>query len=154
MENLYVRFANESDCKNIFEWRNDKYTRQMSYSNEVVKWKHHVNWFTKSLISENRILVITEKSHEGKVALVYFDIKKSEAIISINLNPIFRGKGLAKSCLFKSIEYFLKNYVFIKVLAAEIRQENISSIKIFSSIGFKKINVENGIEFYKKNINE
>lgn len=154
MENLYVRIANQSDCKNIFEWRNDEYTRQMSYSNEVVKWKNHVNWFTKSLISENRILIITEKSYEGKVALVYFDIKKSEAIISINLNPIFRGKGLAKSCLSKSIEYFLKNYVFIKVLAAEIRQENISSIKIFSSIGFKKINVENGIEFYKKNINE
>tara|TARA_B100000989_G_scaffold297916_1_gene285239 strand:+ start:10043 stop:10501 length:459 start_codon:yes stop_codon:yes gene_type:complete len=152
MKNLSVRLATNSDSNKIFEWRNDEYSRQMSHTTELIEWQHHINWFSKSLISEDRIILISEKSPNKTISVVSFDIQKSEAIVSINLNPIWRGKGLAKLCLLKSIEYFSKNYLNTKKLVAEIKKENILSKKIFLSVGFEKNKEENGIEFYKKTL--
>jgi hypothetical protein len=36
-----IRKANEGDSRDIFDWRNDELTRQMSHTTDLVKWREH-----------------------------------------------------------------------------------------------------------------
>ena len=90
---MKIRQANIDDSNDIFEWRNDPITRQMSCDSDVVTFSTHNKWFENSLHNKNRYLLIAEE--EGrKISVVRFDIKKekSTAEININLNPLERGK--------------------------------------------------------------
>ena len=152
MTNLLIRLATDSDSKNIFEWRNDLLVRRMSHTTKIVEWEQHINWFANSLNSENRILLICEQNFVNKIAVVRFDISESGALVSINLNPIKRGKNLAKVSLIKSIEFFSNKYASTKKLFAEVNEENIASKKTFLGVGFEKFKVENHIGYYLKNL--
>lgn len=122
----------------------------MSHTTEFVEFTKHTGWYADSLVLESRILLICETDSGEKIALVHFDVSRSDAIISINLNPNQRGKGLAKSCLLKSIEFISKSSTEINRLIAEIKEENIASQKTFLGVGFKKYNIEDNIGFYEK----
>jgi RimJ/RimL family protein N-acetyltransferase len=148
--NLSVRFAETADNRNIFKWRNDPITRRMSHKSESIAWKQHTNWFTNSLNSKNRILLICKQSFVDKIAIVRFDIFKTTTKVSINLNPKKRGKNFGKICLIKSIEFFLKKYPLTKKIYAEVNEENVPSKKIFLGVGFKKYKVSKKIGYYIK----
>lgn len=150
MVDIKIRSAKENDSKDIFEWRNDELTRQMSHTSEIIEWENHNRWYSNSLDSEGRILLICEDNHNEKIAIIRFDISELNAVISINLNPTQRGKGIAKSCLIRSIEFFSKEYIEIENLIAEIKEDNIASQKTFFGIGFTKYNSKENVGFYKK----
>ena len=152
MVDVKIRSAKENDSKDIFEWRNDELTRQMSHTSEIIEWENHSRWYSNSLDSESRILLICEDDRKEKIAIIRFDISESNAVISINLNPTQRSKGLAKSCLIESIEFFSKEYIEIKNLIAEIKEENIASQKTFLSIGFTKYTLKDNVGFYEKKL--
>ena len=147
---IKIRNAKKKDCKDIFKWRNDRVSREMSHTSEIINWGRHCEWFCNSLGLESRILLICENSCNEKIALISFDISELKAVISINLNPIHRGKGLGKLCLEKAIKFFYKEFSEIKNLSAEIKKENIASKKIFLAAGFKKYNTKDNIEFMIK----
>ncbi len=149
---MLVRIATDKDSKNIFEWRNDPLTREMSHETKIISWAEHKNWFNKSLNSKKCILLISEESSFNKIALVRFDILNIGAIISINLNPIERSKNLSKQCLIKSIIFFSNNFPSTKELYAEVNENNIASNKLFVGVGFYKYKVYKNIIFYKKNL--
>ena len=150
MVDIKIRNAKETDSKDVFKWRNDEITREMSHSPEIIEWENHIRWYSNSLNSERRILLICEDDRNGKIAIIRFDISESNAVISINLNPSHRGKGLARSCLIGSIEFFSKEYTKIKNLIAEIKEDNIASQKTFLGIGFTKYNLKDNVGFYEK----
>mgnify|MGYP001339852019 CR=1 FL=1 len=149
---IKIRNAKKSDSKDIFEWRNDELTRQMSHTSKIIEWENHVTWYSNSLDLENCILLICEDYDNEKIAVTRFDISESSAIISINLNPIWRGKNLAKLCLIKSIEFFSREYSEINSLIAEIKEDNFASQKTFLGIGFAKYNLEDNIGSYVKKL--
>ena len=150
MMDVKIRRAKEDDSKDIFQWRNDELTRQMSHTSEIIDWENHKRWYSTSLDSKTRILLICEDDQNEKIAIVRFDISESNAVISINLNPTKRGKSLAKSCLIRTIEFFSKKHFKIKKLIAEIKEDNIASQKTFLGIGFTKYNLKNNVGFYEK----
>lgn len=150
IEDIKVRGARHNDSKDNFEWRNDELTRQMSHTSEIIEWEKHKKWYSNSIDSESRILLICEDNLNNKIAIIRFDISELNAVVSINLNPTQRGKGLAKSCLIKSIEFFSKEYTEINMLIAEIKEENIASQKTFIDIGFEKYNLVDDVGFYQK----
>ena len=88
-----VRLASESDCKDIFEWRNNDTTRKMSFNSDLIKWEIYIQWFNSSLSCKKILLFVKELI--VKDFLVKFDINENIAFISINSNPQERGKGLA-----------------------------------------------------------
>ena len=148
--NLSVRLATTDDCGNIFDWRNDAVTRLMSHTNKKVRWDNHVSWFENSLKSKTRILLICEETSYNKIGIVRFDISELTAYISININPVHRGRNFAKECLVISIKFFLKKYPEIKKLVAEVNEENIASKKIFLGTNFLKYKETNGIGYYQR----
>ena len=74
--------------------------------------------------------------------------------VSINLNPLHRGKGLAKKCLESSVNDFsIKNKRNIQLIA-EIKASNEASKKIFSDVGFKYVkNIDNNFLQYMLELN-
>ena len=129
---LVVRKANDGESKYIFDWRNDALTRQMSHNTDYVEWDRHSNWFSSSLTNENRLLIMCEKKDTlEKIAIVRFDVDEGRALVSINLNPNQRGKGLAKVCLTNSINYFSKYFSDINKMVAEIKKKILQVEKRF-----------------------
>ena len=137
MESPSVRFADGGDSKDIFAWRNDELARQMSHTTDVVEWEGHSKWFASSLSNANRCLLICYLADsEDKVGVVRFDIEGDAALISINLAPTMRGKGFAKRCLKKAVDFFKENNPGIRQINAEIKSVNVASHKSFEGAGF------------------
>lgn len=152
---INTRLALESDSKVIFIWRNDGLTRSMSLNTDLVAWDGHVKWFESTLKNPNRILIMCLLAEtKNRVAIVRFDVQGTRALVSINLAPSMRGKGLGKKCLGESIKFFKENYSFVKALDAEIKDVNIASISSFESIGFTKVKEEQGLLHFEYFVSE
>ena len=134
---ITIRLAEHSDSKNIWEWRNDSETRRNSNSEDEITWEDHCAWFDKSLLNENRRILIGINTDSGEaIGVVRFDLDTDDdsAEVSINLNPKWRGKGLSKPLLSGAIDVYSKEHVC--VLDAYIKLPNIPSIKCFEHCGF------------------
>ena len=132
---MKIREANIDDSNDIFEWRNDPITRQMSFDSDVVTFSTHNKWFENSLHNKNRYLLIVEE--------------KSTAEININLNPLERGKRFYSTVISKSISYFnIINNKRIKTIIAKIKKKNIASKRSFMKCGFKLSLIEGNTEIY------
>ncbi len=104
---MLIRNADLSDLQDIFEWRNDFFSRSMSLGLEVVSLNEHIDWYQRSLKNPNRRIYIGS-INELKVGMVRFDFDKStqKSEVSINLNPSLRGKGFGFQLLSKSISVY------------------------------------------------
>ena len=146
----YIRKANDDDSRDIFDWRNDELTRQMSHTSAFVDWNGHSGWFAASLTNKNRlILICEEESTNEKVAMVRFDVEGNRALVSINLSPKMRGKRKAKGCLSDAISFFQKSYSDVRFIDAEIKSINIASQKSFIGEGFVLIKENAEVLYYE-----
>lgn len=147
---LNVRQATEADSEDIFAWRNDELTREMSPTTDKVGWDGHSRWFAASLVSETRLLLICETEDKSeKVGIVRFDLCDDKALISINLSPAMRRKGYAKQCLLEAIAYFKSMYPSVLTIKAEIKVQNLASKYTFEGVGFELTYVEGDVLHYR-----
>tara|TARA_B100000989_G_C19426380_1_gene420953 strand:- start:481 stop:933 length:453 start_codon:yes stop_codon:yes gene_type:complete len=150
---MYIlRKANFKDNLDIFNWRNDETSRKMFFNTKKINWKDHCIWFESNLNNNQKCLLICSKENNFKVAIIRFDLLKYKAKISVNLNPSMRGKGHAVNCLNLSLEYLKNFYPNIKSIIAEIKSNNIVSIKTFEKIGFIFIKSKENILHYEKKL--
>jgi RimJ/RimL family protein N-acetyltransferase len=147
---INTRIADSSDSKNIYAWRNDDLTREMSITTDHVDWTGHSKWLASSLSDPNRFLLICESQVSNEsVAMVRFDIEDNEAIVSINLSPQMRGRGLANPCLNSAIFKFSNTFPEVVTLNAEIRLVNIPSQRAFESVGFLRVKENKDVLHYE-----
>jgi len=148
-----VRLATWEDSKDIWLWRNDTHTRSKARSSDLVEWDSHSKWFEVTLQRDDRILLIGVDELKEKVGMVRFDLTgEKTAEISVNLNPQKRGLGLAKPLLTEGIEYAKKKGV--RAFIAEIKNENVSSVRTFKSIGFSFVDSNNELSFFRMTADE
>jgi len=143
--------ASNNDSLDIFHWRNDPLTRQNSINTDPVSLKDHNQWFNEVLNSRNTELLIGIKD-SIKVGVCRFSLNNlsNSVEVSINLNPLMRGKRISKKLLEESINYYLKTN---KVMpTATIRIDNIPSIKIFEELNFIKIKSTECFNYYERNL--
>ena len=79
---MFIRLAEQQDCKEIFDWWNDPLTRMMMYDTAEVKWDVHQKWFDKVTDDENFILCIGYDERD-KIGVVRFDRKSELAFEAI-----------------------------------------------------------------------
>ncbi|GLR72994.1 GNAT family N-acetyltransferase [Agaribacter marinus] len=135
---MHIRLAASMDADDIYIWRNDELVRDMSLNSGIVDYESHIEWFSATLKNENRYLFIGEIDGH-KVGVCRFDLDGTtlpkQALVSINMNPSFRGRGLAKPMLKKAIEWCQTKDDTYKLVAL-IKPENKASIQLFSTSGF------------------
>lgn len=145
---MKLRKATMDDCKDIFIWRNDATTRKMSIDTKEINFEDHVNWLENALNNNELKLYIIEYEN-SKIGVVRFDRDGHDLIISINLNPAFRGQGLANNSLTLAIDEIRKEWVFDKIIA-KIKSENKASFKLFERCGFIQKECVNNMLIYTK----
>ena len=146
---MKITKASNNDSLDIFQWRNDPLTRQNSVNTNPVSLKDHNQWFNEVLNSRNTELLIGIEN-SIKVGVCRFCLNLSNSVeVSINLNPLMRGKRISKKLLEKSINYYLKTNKVM--LTATIRIDNIPSIKIFEELNFIKIKSSDSFNYYERN---
>ena len=137
---ITVRKATKNDSKKIFEWRNDPVSIAMSLTSKIIDWKGHEEWYDLAIKDKNILIAICQsKSVSFKdVGMVRFDFNliNNDITISINLNPKARGNSLGQYCLKAAISYLQKSHHCPNRIMAEIKNENIASIRTFEKAGF------------------
>ena len=131
---MKLRKATFDDWELLLNWRNDPSTRKNSFTEDKVTATTHKLWFNDSLMNPRRNISILEEN-EIPVGTIRADIlSKDKYLLSWSISPTQRGKGYGT----KILEMFLqnKNGEFI----AEIKPENIPSIKMAENNGFKYLN--------------
>ncbi len=147
---IAARKADIGDSEDIFEWRNEELTRQMSLNSGLVEWDGHSQWFSESFENKSRLLVICEDAEcRRKVAIVRFDVELDRALVSINLAPDMRGKGLAKLCLSSAIAYFQTLFANVSIIEAQIKSVNAPSKRSFEGVGFEFVKESGEVLYYE-----
>ena len=145
---ISVRRAAPDDSATVFAWRNDEATRIASVSHDVVEWADHETWYDAALADPQRYLYLALEG-DDRAGLVRFDVApEGSAEVSINLNPDFRGRGLARPILAAAIDAFRGEGAGALELTATIRPENVASIKTFESMGFVSSGSGEQLEHY------
>ena len=148
---MYVRIANAEDCEDLFAWRNDEFTRQMSLTVEPIDWNTHCDWFSSALADERRVVLICEEGGTPlKLAVVRFDINKKSASVSINLAPEQRGRRKATGRLKSAIDFLSANHPELNQLVAKIREDNHASVRCFENVGFALLHQNDGVLTYQR----
>jgi RimJ/RimL family protein N-acetyltransferase len=145
---MKIRNANFSDSLDLLCWRNDPLTLSVSINASPVGVDQHNAWLKKAIEDPLKTLYIGELT-PNKVGICRFDFdpQTDSSVVSINLSPSMRGKGISFELLKRSILLYKKsNNVILK---AVINRINIPSIKIFEKCGFQKISEQNEFIFYE-----
>jgi len=138
---MVARLARLGDARILFEWRNDPVTRQASLSTDEIKFENHLCWLKKSLQNPARRIYISSIGTQN-VGSVRIDRSSCSWNLSWTVAPNWRGKGVGKimvSNVVKSLSL---------PVTAEIRVNNIPSIKIAEAAGLQLVQEIDGIRHY------
>jgi len=129
---MKLKEATLEDWELLLEWRNDIDTRKNSHNMDMVEADNHKKWLNAVIENPDRKLYIAYKDDVavGTVRADYDDSAKSHEL-SWTVSPHARGQGVGK----KMVRLFVN--AFDTKIRAEIKEGNVSSIKIAESVGLK-----------------
>lgn len=134
------------DALDVLAWRNDPQAVAMSKTPGVIDQASHIHWFARAVRSEDRVILIALEA-DLKLGMVRFDRASDAWLVSINLAPAARGKGLSTEILVQAIALFRAAHGDQKLIA-EIKENNTPSLKLFERCGFKKLRQADGFCSY------
>ncbi len=145
---INIRKTDISDVKDLFEWRNDNLSRKMLLNSDIIEWKDHLNWHNKVLKNDNVLVLICINEYQQKIGVVHFKIDAEIIKIAINLSAKYRGKGFSKNCIIHAINFFKNEFPDNRKICAQIKKNNIISLKLFKNCGFKFFKEVNGLQYF------
>lgn len=148
---MIIQKIKKKNSLDVWLWRNDPISIFYSKNKKKITLEAHNKWFHKSLKDKkikSYIGYLVENNKKKKIGVVRFDIKNKYALVSINLNPIMRGKGLSYDLLAAGVKKILK---FKKIkLIAQIKNNNFPSIKCFLKNRFYFLKSRKQYNFYQR----
>jgi UDP-2,4-diacetamido-2,4,6-trideoxy-beta-L-altropyranose hydrolase len=131
-----IRPVLDTDISTLFRISNDQGTRSMSLSKTEISASEHISWFSSKRNSQSEMFLA--ELNGCPVGLVRFDRSREEnrTIMSFAIDKPFRGMGLSKQVL----EQALDKRKTREQVVAQVRNENLASIKVLISVGFRKNN--------------
>ena len=130
---MKLRKAIFDDWKILLDWRNDSTTRENSFETGEVSEQTHRLWFNDSLLNPYRKIYILEDNSIPVGSIRSDNVSTNQYVLSWSISPNQRGNGYGT----KILELFLQDKTgdFI----AEIKPENIASIKMVQKNGFSQL---------------
>jgi UDP-2,4-diacetamido-2,4,6-trideoxy-beta-L-altropyranose hydrolase len=137
-ERVQLRRAKSEDCRLLWEWANERGVRAVSFSTDPIPWDSHRTWYEAKL-NDPRCLFFIAVAPDGQaVGQVRCDLDGPGALVSISLDPRFRGLGYGSAALDQvTQELFARGDV--QELRAYIRAGNEASRHAFVAAGFAEL---------------
>ncbi len=148
---LSVRKLNIFDLYPIFKWRNDKDSRKFSYNPKSFNFLEHLIWYLSNFKNSNQYRYIFTLNLKRICFVNFTNLFNNEIfIISINMNPKFRGLGLSRKVIFLAEKQILRDCHECTILA-EIHKHNSTSLNLFLGADYRQEvgEVENFLIFSK-----
>lgn len=133
---IRLRAAGPCDCKLLYEWRNDPDSLRNSHNSALIRYETHEGWFSRTLSDGNRVLLIAEAEQQC-IGVLRYDLHGSHALVSINLAPGWRGRGLGAWILQIGARWLARNRPGLHEIRAEILPANRASQTIFKQAGYQ-----------------
>jgi ribosomal protein S18 acetylase RimI-like enzyme len=132
-----LRPATWQDWALLLEWANDETTRQASFHPDTIGEREHLSWFEATLLDPGSRIWIAE---DGTRAVGTLRLEKDgeEVIVSITVAPSLRGRGWGRKML-ASLSVWTQSTKFTNRLVAWVRQDNPSSISLFTRTGYRVV---------------
>ena len=135
-EHVRLRPATEADMGTLWVWANDPDTRDNSCHSEPIPYATHQAWFRASGADHRAIFMVEwDKEPVGVVRLD--DTDAAEPVVSIQVAPAMRGRGVASVALKTLVDQTRKEGV-CKGLEAHIKPGNTASQRLFLRAGFTR----------------
>jgi len=129
--------AGITDINDIFEWRNHPDIRKNFFNQELLSWEEHEKWFMAKLKDPDATAYMAYYKKE-KIGTIRFESNEYAIKTSVMLNPLFLGKGLGPRVIKRGVEEYIKEKKPDMQIIAEIKKENVASIKAFEKAGFEE----------------
>ncbi|MFA6915920.1 MAG: GNAT family N-acetyltransferase [Parachlamydiales bacterium] len=142
-EQLHWELArpNEKDAAFVLNWRNDPITREMSFHSELRTWEEFYPTYLSRYFAMQDLPPLFVMYKGERVAFIFFEYcnhpinaKRRCCLLSINIPPESRSKGLG-SLILKEVQSVVRERGY-DTLLAEVKLENVASIKAFQNAGF------------------
>jgi RimJ/RimL family protein N-acetyltransferase len=127
---MIFRDATLDDADLLLAWRNDPTTRAMSGNSDIVPREAHLTW----LATGNKRLYIAEVD-----GVPVGTMREAQGTLSWTIAPEHRGKGLGSLMLKSFIESQRGR------LKAEIKPENVASIRMAQKAGMEQVGEHDGL---------
>lgn len=132
-----MRRANKDDLSQLFYWRNLEDVRKYSRNTEIISLDEHQSWFETKL-EDNAVCISIFLDGNQYLATTRLDFKSDNTWeVSLTVDPKFRNMGVGKAVLGKTCAFAFESLGAAR-LQAFVNLENISSIRLFESLGFLK----------------
>jgi len=130
-----IRRAKKEDSKRIWQIRNHPLNRKQSHNQEEITFDSHDKWFIDKYFKNKDNYCFVLQENNKVIGYCRFDLDNNAYIVSIALDPDYHGKGFGSKLLKKSLKE-IKKIKKDAVIFAEVKKENIPSIKLFERCNF------------------
>lgn len=134
---IKIRDIDESDAEDLFEWRNHPEARKNSFNTAPLIFKEHEKWFKRKIKNPDTTIYMACCGND-KIGSIRFEDNGEVKKVSVTLNPKFAGKGLGSKIIRVGTGKFISEKKPGKPVVAEIKRDNMASIKAFEKAGFKE----------------
>lgn len=135
MAGVFLRRLGPDDLEMLWRWRNDPHTRRMEREPDYIPRETYFTWLRIVDSSAARRIYVAAVA-DGAIGHCELAMRPNGAAdIGINLNPDYRGRGLAAAVIDAGIAAARADLGFHTVWA-EIRMENLPSQRAFARAGF------------------
>lgn len=148
MRTVVLSPARPEDSAALLAWRNDPMSVAASLDRQPVEDGDHQRWFARVIVDPRRSLYIGRDSISGeRVGMCRFDRapERAQAVVSINVAPQWRGKGVGTLLLQESLARHRKEHPSTTTILAQIRSDNVASVRLFESSGFSLVDTLDGV---------
>ena len=142
---LTLRKATSADMHQVYCWRNEKETADKMGLVKLINLLDHQEWYGKSIASPFFLFFIIED--EGRpIGQIRYHAEILDGIpagkVSINITAKMHGRGIATQAFILG-KAETKNLKFCAFTFANVRMDNIASIKAMENAGYKKMGIVN-----------
>src|SRR3972149_6139660 len=130
-----IRKAGMSDMADLYKWRNHPEIRKNFFNTCIVSLEEHEKWFNAKIKAADTTIYMAFCKN-NKIGSIRFEDRGEVIKASVMLNPDFLGKGFGSELIRTGIKQFLTENKSDKPVVAEIKTENIASLKAFKRAGF------------------
>ena len=141
-DRVNLRPAEMTDAECLLAWRNDPKTRQASHNSDEVILESHLAWLDASLSNPSKRLLWIAEVNGVAVGTCRADKVEDAWELSWTIAPEARGKGVAHQMLSKLV------HSFDEPLVAQVKANNIASMKVAERVGFVLEKQENDVLLY------
>jgi spore coat polysaccharide biosynthesis protein SpsF len=144
-QDLKLRKAKNDDAEFVLECRNDPQTRKFSFSEKLIDYDLHMEWFKKKIDDPDCFFFILIDGSE-RIGQIRVDRVNDIGEVSYAVASNKRGRGYGKAIL-KLCESVMP--ADITVLMGTVKKENIPSRKCFQFNGYSQFECGDLICFIK-----